>query len=421
MDPYDEFPYEGLPIEWSAPERLSLASLLHGGPRPRREGYRVLELGCGNGSNLLPLAYYRRHATFVGLDRARGRIDLAKERAASLGLDNIEFIPADLQQALTAVEGTFDFIIAHGVLSWVEPETRDEMLALCAAKLLPQGLLYFNYNAKPGWVVRGMVRDFLLAHVAGIERIEDRVEAARAVASTLAPPLQEGDHPYAQLMANEFDFVCQSNPSLVAHDFLAPHNHAYWHGEMAQLLAAHGLAEVGDADFNYPWIHGDDKATPWLEEQGIEGSSLANTSDLIRYRQLRSPIWTPTPWEPRPLEPAEFDRLWIASKLAPDADDPAHNFVHPSGYEVEVTEDALCDVLRDLRTRWPRGRAIAEAFDDASPLMDDLLLLQRSGMLDLRYEGDALEGLDGEALHHHETQWGHYRTSPHHSVVMASR
>ena len=69
-NPYDELPYKSFSIEWSAPERLALASLLHGGPRPPLEKYRVLELGCGNGANLLALAYYRRHAAFVGVDAA---------------------------------------------------------------------------------------------------------------------------------------------------------------------------------------------------------------------------------------------------------------------------------------------------------------------------------------------------------------
>ena len=66
-NPYDELPYQSFPIEWTAPERLALASLLHGGPRPLLDGYRVLELGCGSGANLLALAYYRQHVTFLGV------------------------------------------------------------------------------------------------------------------------------------------------------------------------------------------------------------------------------------------------------------------------------------------------------------------------------------------------------------------
>ena len=72
-DPYDEVPYRSIPIRMDGTERLALASLLHGGPRPALDSYRVLELGCGNGANLLPLAFYRRHATFVGVDGVEPR------------------------------------------------------------------------------------------------------------------------------------------------------------------------------------------------------------------------------------------------------------------------------------------------------------------------------------------------------------
>src|SRR5262245_7341568 len=99
MNPYDELPYHSYPVEWTAPERLALASLLHGGPRPPSKKYRVLELGCGAGANLIALAYYRRHAIFVGVDGAATQVETARQRAAALGLANIEFHHADFRPA----------------------------------------------------------------------------------------------------------------------------------------------------------------------------------------------------------------------------------------------------------------------------------------------------------------------------------
>ena len=118
-NPYDELPYTSFPIEWTAPERLALASFLHGGPRTRLDEYRVLELGCGNGANLLPLAYYRRQATFVGVDGAQSQIEVAQARQAALELSNLEFIHTDFLTATDRLSGQFDFILAHGVFSWV--------------------------------------------------------------------------------------------------------------------------------------------------------------------------------------------------------------------------------------------------------------------------------------------------------------
>src|ERR1700689_4245520 len=94
-NPYDELPYRGDPIEWTAPERLALASLLHGGPRSPVARYRVLELGCGDGANLLPQAYYRRYATFVGVDGSCRQVEKANAGKSELNLTNIEFVHAD--------------------------------------------------------------------------------------------------------------------------------------------------------------------------------------------------------------------------------------------------------------------------------------------------------------------------------------
>src|SRR5262245_31152579 len=181
--PYDELPYRSFPIEWTAPERLALASLLHGGPRQRLDEYRVLELGCGDGTNLIPMAYYRRRATFVGVDSAQTRIAVANEKRSSLGLTNITFLAADFGSAPKSLSGDFDYIIAHGVFSWVSPETRIELLDLCAERLRPGGLLYLNYNDRPGWNVRGLVREFLVLQTAKLNGLGDSDARARASAA----------------------------------------------------------------------------------------------------------------------------------------------------------------------------------------------------------------------------------------------
>ncbi len=251
LNPYDELPYKCLPIEWTAPERLALASLLHGGPRPPLDTYRVLELGCGDGANLLPLAYYRRHATFVGVDGARSQIEVADARKSALELSNIEFIHSDFLTAAHRLSGQFDYIIAHGIFSWVPHDVRDALLELCAQHLRPGGLLYLNYNTRPGWNVRGMVREFLLAQTAGTTSLRMRAQLAQDVAAKIVASLTIGEHPYSQLMANEFRFVCENHVSYVAHEYLASENHPYWRSEFLALARSYGLEYVADADFCY--------------------------------------------------------------------------------------------------------------------------------------------------------------------------
>src|SRR5262245_42242049 len=206
--PYDALPYESSPIEWLAPERLAFASLFHGGPEPPLSGYRYLELGCGNGANLLPLAFYRRNAQFVGLDAAPSACRMAREWARQLKLDNFEIIEADFARGNEQLDGEFDFIVAHGVFSWGPDETRDELLTFGRQRLPAGGLLYLSYNTRPGWDVRGMVRAYLMEQTSDLEeRPLERAQLARTLAAKLVPPLRQAEHPFSQLLANELSLV----------------------------------------------------------------------------------------------------------------------------------------------------------------------------------------------------------------------
>lgn len=296
INPYDELPYRSLPIEWTAPERLAVASLLHSGPRPPSDTYRVLELGCGDGANLLPLAFYRKQGSFVGVDGARSQIEIADARKSQLKLSNIAFISSDFLTAAKQLSGQFDYIIAHGIFSWVPDDIRDALLSLCAERLRHGGLLYLNYNTRPGWNVRGMVRDFLLAQTAGTASLLGRAQAAQDVAAKVVASLTVGDHPYSQLLSNEFTFVCENHVSYVAHEFLANDNHAYWRSEFLGLAGRYGLEHVADADFNYPSAKIPEDLGHRLMTGGIVGRGLDDTVDLLCYRQLHSPILTQGPF-----------------------------------------------------------------------------------------------------------------------------
>lgn len=414
-NPYDELPYKSVPIEWSAPERLALASLLHGGPRPPLDTYRVLELGCGDGANLLPLAYYRRHGEFVGVDGALSRVEAAQARKAQLELSNIEFIHGDFLAASQRLSGQFDYIIAHGVFSWVPEEVRDALLELCAQRLGPGGLLYLNYNARPGWNLRGMVRDFLLAQTAGSADLATRARLAQEVSAKVASVLTADEHPYAQLMAREFRAVCERHPSYVAHEYLAPENHSYWRGAFLALAERHDLEHVADADFNLDSGRVPEALARQLDAEQITGPGLHETVDLLCYRQMHCPILTRGPLTRRPPDHEEFAKLLMASCLAPSGASGSL-FQHPSGHQVEAEEAAARDALTRLQPHWPRGLPVGELFPDVRLARDDLEHLQRSGLIELRCIEPGDFGVPPDPLNDLERHWGDTITAPYHST-----
>lgn len=423
-DPYDELPYRARPIEWTAPERLALASALHGGPRLPTSGYRVLDLGCADGSNLLPMAWYRRHAQFVGLDSSARQIATANEHRDTLGLDNLRFVHGDFERGRELLREPFDIIICHGVLSWVDDDSRRQLLALCAEKLRPGGLLYLNYNTKPGWAIRGMVREYLVGQTAGIGSLTERVEAARHASARFVAGMEhdESPHPYRALMKNELTLVRDAEASYLAHEYLAGQNHAFWRSELLALAESFGLAHVAEADFNHPWERTDDDFMQWLAEEKLTGVDARDTSDWLAYRQLHSPLLTLAPYEPQPLRIEELAELYVASVMTP-ADDPTddpdqpkgeHRFAHPNGQTINVTTASFARALHTLVHQWPKATRVGDLFDDDSDVLDDLVLLYRNGLVDLRVVEPAQPDTPDEALARHERAWGGYATDPLH-------
>jgi cyclopropane fatty-acyl-phospholipid synthase-like methyltransferase len=142
----DTVPYPTGSYSQTHPDRLAtVATLL--GLRPAPPGRcRVLEIGCGNGGNLIPMAYAMPESTFTGIDLAATPIAQGKALVEQVGLKNITLLQQDLTTYAPEREA-FDYVIAHGVYAWVAPPVQDRLLAVCRAALAPQGVAFVSYNA----------------------------------------------------------------------------------------------------------------------------------------------------------------------------------------------------------------------------------------------------------------------------------
>ena len=418
-NPYDELPYCAYPIAWTAPERLALASLLHGGPRLPLDHYRVLELGCANGANLLPMAWYRQHAEFTGLDSSARQIALANEARDELGLSNLNFIHGSFRDTTNQLEGPFDIIMAHGVFSWVTDESRDAMLQMCRKLLAPSGLLYLNYNAHPGWTVRGLVRDFLMQKTAHAKSLKERAELCRVVSAKVIAPLKAKEHCYSRLMGNEFQMVVDQNPAYIAHEYLSPENNAYWRDEFFTILQKSGFCYVADADFNCVSNRITEDYADLVTDTGLAGQTARDSADLMCYRQMQSPILTHAPFSKRSCEDSEFAGLYMSSALIPINDKKTENpcFKHPSGQEIETHKGAIAQALHKLQPLWPRGLLIGSLFEDVNEVRSDIEWLFRYELVELRcIEPGDFEN-PAEPLNKLEQSLREISTSPWHTIT----
>jgi SAM-dependent methyltransferase len=222
----------------------TVATLLGMNP-PAPRDCRVLELGCSDGANLLPMAESLPHASFLGCDIAPRAIAAAKQTAAEVALANVTFVEQDLRE-LVLDSGPFDYIVAHGVYSWVPAPVRDALFEIAARHLGENGVMFVSYNTYPGCHIRRAAWDILHFHVDRIEGAAARLDAARALASILAEPGLAQDENDAMLRGEFKRLAVQSDSALYHDDLGVPNDPVYFH-EFVAHAEGHGLTFLAEA------------------------------------------------------------------------------------------------------------------------------------------------------------------------------
>src|ERR1700747_3167393 len=135
---YDQVLYRGFPYAQSHPDRLATMATLFGMTPAPVERCRVLELGCGDGGNVIPMAFTLPESRFLGVDLSASAIARGQDLVRTLSLSNITLRHLDLME-MAGGAGEFDYIIAHGLYSWVPPAVREQILKLFKSHLAPNG------------------------------------------------------------------------------------------------------------------------------------------------------------------------------------------------------------------------------------------------------------------------------------------
>jgi SAM-dependent methyltransferase len=240
---YDAIRYDALPYPVSHPDHVAAVVTMFGLDAPDVATARVLDVGCNDGSNLLPMAATLPNASFTGCDIAATAIAAARDAARALDLRNASFEIADLA---TFEGGPYDYIVAHGVYSWVPPPVRDALFALAARALAPNGILFTSYNTYPGGHVRRAAWEALRWHVAKLPDRASQLRAARELADLVGEATATPDGGDAAVRA-EFKRIASEPDSPLYHDTLAEPNDPVWFHEFVAHAGRHGLTYVAEA------------------------------------------------------------------------------------------------------------------------------------------------------------------------------
>ncbi|HAF13957.1 MAG TPA: hypothetical protein DHU55_02310 [Blastocatellia bacterium] len=244
---YDEVAYPSYVYPQTHPDRLATLATLFGMNPAAVEECRVLELGCGAGGNIVPMAFGLRGSRFVGIDLAESAISQGREMIRALELNNVTLQQLDLM-ALSTELGQFDYIIAHGLFSWVPEVARDRILAICRSHLAPQGVAYISYNAYPGCRLREIVRDIMLFHTKDTKNAAEKVGQSRAVIKWMAEAQNETNS-YATFLGEMNARLNKRDVGSIYHDELADITVPFYFHEFAKCAGEHGLQFLSEADF----------------------------------------------------------------------------------------------------------------------------------------------------------------------------
>ncbi|HEX4263462.1 MAG TPA: class I SAM-dependent methyltransferase [Verrucomicrobiae bacterium] len=271
------------------PSRLAVIGSLFGmSPAPVNR-CRVLELGCGTGSNLAPMAATFPESEFVGIDLAAKPVSLGTQMIQELGMKNIRLVHGNVT-SIDREWGQFDYIIAHGLFSWVPAEVREHVLKLCHERLAPQGIAFISYNAYPGCHMRNMLREMMLFHVQRFESPDERVRQAKALARFVAEAQDTRDE-YRLWMKSEFESVLDHDEGHLYHDELAEISVPLYFHQFVETAAAHNLQYVGEADYFEMFDYGFNEPTRQTLEQLSRNRILREQYlDFLKCRRFRQTL-----------------------------------------------------------------------------------------------------------------------------------
>jgi methyltransferase-like protein len=368
------------------------------------ERCRVLELGCGDGGNLVPMALGLPNATFVGVDAAPGAIARGASLIDALELPNITLRAESIEDFAPAA-GAFDYVVAHGVYSWVAPAVRDRLLAICRRALADQGVAYVSYNALPGGRVRQALRDMLRFHTAEVAEPTERVAQGRALLQFLL----EGwpaEHDFAAVMRRQAEGALDRGDASLLHDDLAEVNEPVYFHELVAHAERHRLQYLAEADF-------------FEMQTGVLSDPVAETLrgvedpirreqylDFLKGRMFRQTLLCRAERElDRTPRPEVVERLAVSTPArargGPDAEG-AVTFEGPTGSTLATDHPLVRAALERVADAWPAAVWVRELIptgssaEDRAALCDALLRSYAANLVQLHAHPPALTTKPGE-------------------------
>jgi methyltransferase-like protein/SAM-dependent methyltransferase len=359
---YDAAPYESHAHPESAPGRLAAIAHLFGLDTPDVATARVIELGCAGGGNLIPFVAAHPKAHAVGIDLSRVQIEQGRVLVEALGLDNLELVIGDIASMDLAALGQFDFVICHGVYSWVPEHVQQAILPAIRSLLAPDGVAYVSYNVYPGWKSKEIVRDAMMLFGTELKTPDERVSHARGLIELLADVAPKGGV-LSKALRDYQAFGGQAGDYYLLHEELETFNLPCYFLEFLGLAGGHGLAYLAEArpQVMFAGNYGDEVSARLLKESGQSQVLLEQYLDFVVNRTFRQTLLVHGERAPQvryQIDRTRWEQMHFAANVPPvegptRLDASSQEYGTP-GEALLVTDDPVVKAaLNAFTARWP--------------------------------------------------------------------
>lgn len=345
-------------------------AFLYGVDTPDLKTCRVLELGCNRGLHLIGMASLYPEAQFVGIDISETSIARAVELTEALELTNVSFRAMDVAQ-LSGRAGECDYLIAHGLYSWVPETIREKILEICGRVLADNGVAFISFNTYPGYHLRRLISGMMSIHTAEIEEPAEKVKQGAALIATVLRVLGE-ESPFAPAIKAEIESLISKNPLISYFDDFSPENTPVYFSDFMRRAQQNGLQYLSDSEITRVTMDSlPAEARELLDGMGdiVLREQYTDFFRLGRFRQ--SLLCRDSVTVDRENLQERLSRMYIGSPLQPSGEveinsDANARFVSQAGPAVTVNQPFVKAVVDELAKAWPGRLSYSELLERAS-------------------------------------------------------
>lgn len=272
---YDNVPYESYAYPMTFPAHIGMVGSLFGLNTAAPQKARILEIGSASGGNVFPLALRYPNADITAIDLSDVQIAEAKKQQEVMGVKNIKFIAMDACK-IDKSFGKFDYIICHGVFSWVPDEVRDRLLEVFNEHLNDNGVAFVSYNTLPGWQFVQSLRDMMRYHIERFETPREKVAQAKMLLEFLRESAPANREWYKNIIQEELNIVAKANDTYFFHDHLEGNNTQYYLHQFVDMARKANLQYLGDANLPSMFVEN-------MPKNAAE--KLRSVNDIVRQEQ----------------------------------------------------------------------------------------------------------------------------------------